>query len=798
MPDEFLSKETENFSAMAVTTPPPERQALVKACVARDWSKAIRILNSILDQSCTVQDICNRAFCYSRLELHKHVIKDCDKALELDHSNLQACVLKGHALTALGKQEDALQAWKQGYEDALGQPVDLKQLLELQELLANSESDSSVVFDSQNAEPPDSSISVANSTCKSPVKPAEKAKPLQKEVSISSQVVQKPRSISLDLRLSRGIAQVNEGNYDQAIAIFNQILRDNPASPEALIGRGTAYAFQRKLETAISDFSKAIQSNPTTGEAWKRRGQARAALGDSVEAVKDLRRALEFDPKSSDILHERGMVFFKSKDYEDAVEDLSACVQLDKDNKSAYSYMGLALVSVGDYKRAFEAHEKAVELDPEFKEGWCHMAQSYQELGEYAKGVECLEKVLSMDSRFVNAYRLLGMLRHGLGNHKNAIKELSAGLEWDKSNVECLYLRASCWHAIGDYANAKKDYDAVLNLDVDSQEKFVLQCLAFYQRELALYTASKANVFFSLFDIDGDLHPMFKEAWCKRLHPKGVCEVVVRQPPLRDSLKKGRLKQQDFVMTKSKKILLEAADRIGKKIQYSCPGFLQNKRQHRMAGLAAIEIAQKVSNTWHALRESCISGGTNETKGGKRPKKKERSNMVSQNRGGACCSSSSSDTTSCSYHEEKPSSGRLTLGWQDVYSIAVKWRQASEPCDSVVWVNRLSEDFNAGFGSHTPMILGQAKIVRYYPNFKRAFSIAKALMLERKNVNNAANELVDLSDPEKLEAIKIAQTCSDLYSTVNEDFWLVIPCNSIAYEGLFVRYTVVKYMGQPT
>ena len=32
---------------------------------------------------------------------------------------------------------------------------------------------------------------------------------------------------------------------------------------------------------------------------------------------------------------------------------------------------------------------------------------------------------------------------------------------------------------------------------------------------------------------------------------------------------------------------------------------------------------------------------------------------------------------------------------------------------------QFSEEFNAGFGSHTPMILGQAKVVRYFPNYER-------------------------------------------------------------------------------
>lgn len=70
-----------------------------------------------------------------------------------------------------------------------------------------------------------------------------------------------------------------------------------------------------------------------------------------------------------------------------------------------------------------------------------------------------------------------------------------------------------------------------------------------------------------------------QEYWCKRLHPKNVCEKVYRQPPLRESLKKGKLRKQDFAVTKQKTVLLQAADSIGRRIQYDCPGFLPNRRQ---------------------------------------------------------------------------------------------------------------------------------------------------------------------------------------------------------------------------
>ena len=109
-----------------------------------------------------------------------------------------------------------------------------------------------------------------------------------------------------------------------------------------------------------------------------------------------------------------------------------------------------------------------------------------------------------------------------------------------------------------------------------------------------------------------------------------------------------------------------------------------------MAGLAAIEIAQKVSKAWRSLQAEWKYSNKGTSKYGKKARRKEKINIPSQNRGGAGCSTSSSSETSTSYGiTEDRSSGRSTISWHHVYSLAVKWRQISEPCDPVVWVNKL-------------------------------------------------------------------------------------------------------------
>ncbi|GAB2231766.1 hypothetical protein Droror1_Dr00010778 [Drosera rotundifolia] len=799
----------------------------------------------------------------------------------------------GHALSALGRKEEALLVWKQGYDQALHQSTDLKLLLELEELLRRAQQngnfkDLDPAVESAGSSPPltvsESHSGSESETSKDPNKSRvesefsgdsdhesvvqskfingsnvgggspdigevngkvthlinadkiecsnqssgperfskfkDKSEPnlritsseppsklahkpsndfkwsdiMNKNKKFCVARISKTKSVHVDIRLSRGIAEVNDGRYAYAVTLFDKILQEDSDYPEALIGRGTAYAFQRELNAAIADFTKAIELNPLAGEAWKRRGQARAALGDSASAIEDLSNALEIEPNSADILHERGIVNFKFKDFDAAVQDLSACVKLDKSNASAYTYLGLALSSIGDYKKAEESHLKALQLDRDCLEALTNLAQLYQDLAKTDRAFECLDKILQINGSFAKGYYLRGLINHGMGDHRNAIKDLSLALSIESSNVECLYLRASCFHAVGLFREAVKDYNAALDVELDSMEKFVLQCLAFYQKEIALYTASKINSEFCWFDIDDDIHPLFKEYWCKRLHPKDVCEKVYRQPPLRDSLRKGKLRKQEFTLTKQKTALLHAADSIGGKIQYSCPGFLPNKRQHRMAGLAAIEIAQKVSRAWRSLQADRKHSNKGVTKHGRRARRKDT--VASQNRGGPGCSTStSSEPTTSSGNFDDRSSSRSAMSWQDVYSVAVKWRQISEPCDPVVWINKLSEEFHSGFGSHTPLVRGQAKVVRYSPNFQRSLNVAKSVIKERKYVRSKTDAMINLSDGSKLDKIMHAESCSDLYSIIGEDFWAATWCNSTASEGTQLegtRITVLK------
>lgn len=128
-----------------------------------------------------------------------------------------------------------------------------------------------------------------------------------------------------------------------------------------------------------------------------------------------------------------------------------------------------------------------------------------------------------------------------------------------------------------------------------------------------------------------------------------------------------------------------------------------------MAGFAAIEIAQKVSKAWRTFQSEWKNSNksNSNSKSGKRSRRRDRINMPSQNRGGAGCSTSNAmETSSYSIVDDRPSS--RSMSWKDIYSFAVRWRQISEPCDPVVWVNKLRYYFRPYYLSIFPHFVVQA------------------------------------------------------------------------------------------
>jgi tetratricopeptide (TPR) repeat protein len=128
---------------------------------------------------------------------------------------------------------------------------------------------------------------------------------------------------------NRGNAYARIGDYDHAIADYDQAIRLNPTMALAFDNRGRAYSEKNQFERAIADYDQAIRLNPNFANALHNRCWARVALGDTRGALSDCNESLRLKPQNAGALSTRGFVFLRAGAFDKAVADYEAALQSD-------------------------------------------------------------------------------------------------------------------------------------------------------------------------------------------------------------------------------------------------------------------------------------------------------------------------------------------------------------------------------------------------------------------------------------------------------------------------------------
>jgi tetratricopeptide (TPR) repeat protein len=97
----------------------------------------------------------------------------------------------------------------------------------------------------------------------------------------------------------RGAAYYDHGDYDQAIADFDEAIRINPKYAEAFDSRASAWRGKGDLDRALADYDEAVKLSPEDADMLNNRGNAYNEKGDPDRAIADFDRALKIDPKSA-------------------------------------------------------------------------------------------------------------------------------------------------------------------------------------------------------------------------------------------------------------------------------------------------------------------------------------------------------------------------------------------------------------------------------------------------------------------------------------------------------------------
>ena len=350
-----------------------------------------------------------------------------------------------------------------------------------------------------------------------------------------------------------------------------------------------------------------------------------------------------------------------------AIEDIGKAIHIltetgkPEDVAEAVHQRGLLYLKLHNYVRATSDFREATRLHPLRATSWNSLGLCLTATGSAADAIDACARAVTIQPTFKEAWINIGQVWRELGVFDKALQLFEKALEIDPRYRQTYFLKGMLFFLTGRHAKSAVDFDSAIELlgtDVSSnsaQEVYHMRAVvnhglgrislavqdydcvvsvapshvAWYQRECALFVLSHLDDALLSFNYDDGMDPYFKEAWCKRHHPATLSRY---KPQSRDCLSFTK----DVSGPMPQNPILSLALAVGRVLQYDSPGFIVNLRQHMIFGLAALEIAQWLRKTW-------------------------------------------SDAGS-------------TSTWRDMYQLAVRWRQLSEPNDPVWWVDKLSPE----------------------------------------------------------------------------------------------------------
>ncbi len=158
---------------------------------------------------------------------------------------------------------------------------------------------------------------------------------------------------ALKTAFSEGAALSNGGKYDEAIAKFEEVLKEVPKCTECYVNIGNAYAMKKDYTQAEAAFRKALEVDPNSAEAYnglatifndqKKFTEAQAM---SAEASKRA-AAAGGGSASADTLYNQGVIAWNASDFAKAQEHFAAAVAANPNHAESHFMLGNSLVKVG-------------------------------------------------------------------------------------------------------------------------------------------------------------------------------------------------------------------------------------------------------------------------------------------------------------------------------------------------------------------------------------------------------------------------------------------------------------------
>lgn len=162
-------------------------------------------------------------------------------------------------------------------------------------------------------------------------------------LTISAQKISKPTLVPTEataaqkLLINEGIKLHDQKRYDEAIKIYQRVLKENSNNDQALYEMAFSFYNKKDLRSAVETAYQLIQYKSSMGflgygliaSALDDLGKPKEAVEIYQKAIKQLESDAEFQSNVSNLYYNLGITYFRQKQFKEAREASKKAVELE-------------------------------------------------------------------------------------------------------------------------------------------------------------------------------------------------------------------------------------------------------------------------------------------------------------------------------------------------------------------------------------------------------------------------------------------------------------------------------------
>ena len=258
--------------------------------------------------------------------------------------------------------------------------------------------------------------------------------------------------------LAEALRHHRSGELDQAIALYERLLKFVPDLAPAHANLGVALRARGRLEDAEASYRRALTLAPGVPDVIFNLANLKRDQGLLDDAAEQYRTVLAGDPAHHAARTNLGLVLRDLGKMADAQAELAKVAADQPDRPEPQLNLALVLADLKEWSKAARACHKALALNPRYAAALSLLGQCLRHLGHAEDSVACCRRAVALAPELPDAHAGLGQALTAEGWLGEAAISFDQALALDPDHLQARLGRAYVHLVLGRWGPGLEDY----------------------------------------------------------------------------------------------------------------------------------------------------------------------------------------------------------------------------------------------------------------------------------------------------------------------------------------------------